>query len=498
MIVFVTAFGGAWLATAWLLATILPRPSSRSTWFLAGSMGLGLSYGWLSLACFAWRLLFVATGPAYFVCEAGLIAGVGCIAWWRQRRQVPPAPSAGAATQNRVHPTPPLWLAGGLGLLAVAAIVSFVFQTLWLPLGCDDALAIWNLKARFLFHVQDDNAWLLQSLRESTGHGGYPLLVPLTVARCWSALRQESVWVPAWVAFSFTAGAVAMAAAVVASLRGARQGLLAGLTLAGSSLLIKHGASQYADVPVAYFVLMALALLAMYFETGQSSRALLILAGVAAGLCAWTKNEGLLLTAAVPVAHFLGTRGKTSLPTYARQMCWLATGLLPILSVVAYFKLVLGATDDLIAAQGVGTWQRLTDAARAWQITQAYVQHTWYVTKAFVLVLPVYWLLVGGRRRQGTSTPAVRCGVLAVILMLGGFFFVYMTTPHPLGWHLGSSLSRLMLQLWPATATLFFLTVAVPGEPAGDHRPTTLAGPQHGSQRARPQHVAKSETFTWA
>ena len=54
------------------------------------------------------------------------------------------------------------------------------------------------------------------------------------------------------------------------------------------------GTSQFADIPLALFILTTLILL--FFQAGSPDHrpGAVILAGIAAGLCAWTKNEGLL------------------------------------------------------------------------------------------------------------------------------------------------------------------------------------------------------------
>jgi hypothetical protein len=43
--------------------------------------------------------------------------------------------------------------------------------------------------------------------------------------------------------------------------------------------------------------------------------------------------------------------------------------------------------------------------------------------------------------------------------MAAGYFFIYVTTPQNLAWHIRTSLNRLLLHLWPSAVFVFFLIV---------------------------------------
>jgi hypothetical protein len=47
--------------------------------------------------------------------------------------------------------------------------------------------------------------------------------------------------------------------------------------------------------------------------------------------------------------------------------------------------------------------------------------------------------------------------------VMAGYFAIYLITPLDLGYHLGSSLERLLLQLWPIGLFVFFSGVREPG-----------------------------------
>ena len=54
--------------------------------------------------------------------------------------------------------------------------------------------------------------------------------------------------------------------------------------------------------------------------------------------------------------------------------------------------------------------------------------------------------------------------VAAMILMFGGYYLVYILTPHDLTAHLHTSLNRHLMQLWPRALFLYFLIVRTPEE----------------------------------
>ena len=79
---------------------------------------------------------------------------------------------------------------------------------------------------------------------------------------------------------SFTFTAVGLLATGVCRLRSHSQGLLAGMVLLGTKAFVTLGAAQYADVPLAFFILATVLLLGLDDASEHSSRGLLLLAGL--------------------------------------------------------------------------------------------------------------------------------------------------------------------------------------------------------------------------
>ena len=359
-----------------------------------------------------------------------------------------------------------------LFVVAVAsAIATFVFLAVREPHGEWDAWAVYNMKARFLFRAGND--WR-DLFREPTGWTSpdYPLLIPAGIAACWTLMRGETVAVPIAFGLLFTIATVGIVYNSVSLLRGRNQGLLAGLILACTPFLIMHGANQYTDVPLGFFLCATLALFHLqdmqpekptrFFEQG-----FLVLAGVMLGLSTWTKNEGLLFLVAVFVARFAALVPMKGLKSYSRQLGSIAVGLVPVLLVVIYFKFTLAKPNRMLfPPQGPGFFEKLFDTPRYWIVLNAFVTESlvfgrWVVSLSACLLF--YLLLIGPSIKPKEVTNVV-ASIIALGIMLIGYFMALVMSPLDLTGHIATSLNRVLLQLWPSFILVFFLVVRTPDQ----------------------------------
>src|SRR5262249_38077836 len=151
-------------------------------------------------------------------------------------------------------------------------------------------------------------------------------------------------------ALLFTFGTVGTLYAGLTVLRGRSQGALAGLLLLGTFMFVPMGYVQMADIPLGYFFLAALTLLAVQDALAPGKGRLLLAAGLMTSFAAWTKNEGLLFAGAVVLARLLVAprlAGPDAGPRpgfwrdRARQLTLLLLGALPVVCVLGYFKACL-------------------------------------------------------------------------------------------------------------------------------------------------------------
>jgi hypothetical protein len=359
--------------------------------------------------------------------------------------------AAGLAMAPRLRRTagPSAW---GIGLLAIVlatvllpvviARVSAGFQGDW------DAWAIWNLRARFL--IEPTDRWKDAFVPALTwAHPNYPIHLPSSVARGWVQMGAPSVAIPIGLAVGATLAAIV---AVTGSLY-ARAGAVAactGLLLVATPAFVLLGTAQLADIWVGLFMVLAVIFLAMPPTMGS-----LASAGLAMGLAAWSKNEG--LTAAVAIASSFSL---VRVITGGWRRAWrdalaVAIGLLPMLVVLALFKTRLAPPSELVArAADAGAWNHWTNPARLTMVVVGMARGLagwggWPVLGP-VWCIPLVILAWPGSRAVGRN-PMVYAAGLALVMQMLVFFSVYVMTPFDPAWHLGTSWSRLILQLWPTT-----------------------------------------------
>jgi len=375
------------------------------------------------------------------------------------------APEAGAGGRRGVGHGLSSLLAVSLLAAGSCAAVSFAIVSLRAPHGAWDAWAIWNLRARFLFQADADWAATFSQVMPST-HPDYPLLLPLAVVRVWSFLGEAAPSGPVVVAAIFTIATVALVCSSLAILRTTSQALLAGLLLLALPSFARHGTTQYADVPVGFFFVACLSLLCMTDRIGADERTPLVLAGLAIGLAAWTKNEGLLLVVTIAGARCAAVISSRGRMAWLREVPAFAVGLAPVLGIVLTFKLLVAPPNDLVSGQGLHAtlerlvnWDRYVEVFRGlWNAAIGLMATAfWNPVWVFVVYLACVGVDAAEVRRPGFVTV-----VLAIGLTLAGYVLVYLVTPRDLSWHLRYSADRLLLQLWPAAVFLGFLIARTP------------------------------------
>jgi hypothetical protein len=434
-------------------------------------IGTGTGIGITSLLYFLWLQFLGAPGTSYMIAEvvvALFLVGFSAWAVVRAKNRTPPG-QKGSAPVSCFR-----WvISTGFWGLLVLSILGFLFASLNAPHGDWDAWAMWNLKARFLFLGGDQ--WRNLFSVNSRLHLDYPLLLPGFIARCWSYVGDDPVVVPAVVATVFTFSTVGLMYSALSVLRGKSQGFLAGIMLLCNPTFLREGAKQYADVPLGYYILLTTILVIL--QGRENKKSFLTLAGLSAGLAAWTKNEGVLFLAAFAVAHFATTIYTQGIRNYLSQFMKLSYGLFPVLAVLLFFKWWYAPPSDVVLAEGIGpALEKVFQASRHIVIIR-------YILVEFILfgglLLVFYWGL-SGLRMEKSEIVSIIFSLIILSIMMAGYYVIYLTTAHPLDWHLGTSVRRVLLQLWPSFIFTFFL--AVPSwEPTMIQEPSSTVEKQGNS-----------------
>ncbi|MFN3326068.1 MAG: hypothetical protein ACK5AZ_21425 [Bryobacteraceae bacterium] len=411
-------------------------------WLLTAALGSGLGVGLASIAYFL-LLNFGAASPEAVLAVDAILFLAGAL-MLRRSAATPPAPAPARISA-------PLALRIGLGLAlfitTVITVGSFLEFAGAIPHGNWDGWAIWNLRAKFLAGGAETWQHALSPLNYTRSE--YPLLLSGFIARCWLFTSGANpTAVPMAAALLFALATLTLLVAAISLSRCATTGFTAGLILLSSSLFVSETFSQYADIPLAFYFLGALSLIAL--SSRYDRHRLLLLAGLCASLAAWTKDEGIpfALLCLLGVAAASLPEGVRSFQT--RAVAFLA-GALPVFALVAWFKLFLAPPTALFFQEGQQSrMERLTDVSRYTQIASSFGGGI-----ADLGEFPYHPLLLlvlaaaGLQLRRSKSDLTERLPLLIAGLMLLAYFGVYVLTPVDLQWHLSTSTKRLLVQLWP-------------------------------------------------
>lgn len=430
-------------------------------------LAAGLALGGTSCLFFLWLVVVGDPTATYGRFEQASL-GVSALAWLAFLR-------SGQQTTDKSLPLSHRAYRGLYRVLLVVfcyllstRLVRFVLLSLNSPFGEVDATHIWTLRARVLFSGGDSWRELLSQVAVQTSCPDYPLLLPATIARLWTYWSEDSQVVPAAVACFFTFAIIGLGLAALTILRTRSQGLLAGIVLAGTAFLIAHGATQYADVPLAFYFMATFVFCCLYDKTEARRPSLLILAGLMAGLAAWTKNEGGLFALVVVLVRLVALTPLNGWRIALRQLLTFSAGLAPLALLLLFFKTQVAPATVLVVSQGVSViWAKLANVSSYMEVGRAIASKILRVGHPGLTLFAVYWWLVGRAPARDGITLA-RTPAIVVFVMLLSYCFVFVITPfNSVAYQLATSLDRLWLHLWPSAVLFFFLWVQTPEEAMG-------------------------------
>lgn len=337
-----------------------------------------------------------------------LVAIALWIAAWKVERA--PAPPASRAT----------WI--DLATLAFLAIHGFLATRK--PVGEWDFWAIWGLKARAFYEHGAIDWTFLRHPYNSFQHPDYPLLVPLNYV---FVAVHGGAWSDRWLGLTTTLFAAALVLIVRDQFARELPRTPAALATLGVAAIAASSWVGMAEAPMIAYGSAGLLLL--------RQRAM-PLGAVLLGLAACTKNEGLALIAATGGALLLAGRARDIL------RLWPA-------AVIAAPWLVLRA---LYSLQGE-FYASAFDLTRVGPILLGMVQYPPERPLLWVALAAAFVLFIGPVRRE-------RFVLLACLLQVLSYLYVYLVTPHDVRWHISYSWTRLLDQV---AVPLAFVALTITG-----------------------------------
>ena len=319
------------------------------------------------------------------------------------------------------------------------------------PNGLTDGWNIWNSHAKFL--IAGGKTWSVDI--QNTAHPDYPLLLPASVVHVWRYIGNNSPDASGFLGILFNLASIGILVATLIRLRSPVIGLLMGFVLIGTSSYANNAATEYADVPLAAYIVSAMALICLYESDESKPLGIIIFAGFMAGCAAWTKNEGMPFVLATVAVLLLPIFWSASATT--RRIAGFAVGFALPLAAIVYFKLTIAPPNDIFGNRNsADLLAKISDSSRYLKILKSYSQTGWtFGGWESNPILPLLALIgLSGIDTSVLRSYYWRAGVAIIVMLQLTYFGIYVITPLPLDYHLSSSLDRLLMHVWPCCLLL--------------------------------------------
>ncbi|MBI9051810.1 MAG: hypothetical protein JEZ00_20495 [Anaerolineaceae bacterium] len=329
-------------------------------------------------------------------------------------------------------------------LLLINTIAFFAFSFMK-PMGNFDAYAIWEFKAKMIFLNPHDWQNALNHPAVAFFHPDYPLLIPMLVSNVWFMIGEITTRTPIIVAGFYTLALPVLIFTSLRYFRDSSQALLGSILLFGAPYLFHFGTGQTAELPLAGNVLTAIILIFLAWHSKQWQFA--FLGGLMAGFAAWTKNEGLLYFLVLSIGFVFISLARFKRKGIRQLAAWLAGICLPLFAVLV-FKFGHETTSEYLSVSPIDF---ILDFDRYGLIVKEMVLQLlkWGGWAQPWLLFYIIYAVLMRRLVNDTNKWQLRFVFGFIVVILAGFFFIYLITPYPLMWQLTYSLDRLLFQLFP-------------------------------------------------
>ena len=312
-----------------------------------------------------------------------------------------------------------------------------------------------NTKTEFLF--LNNPLWQnVFELPHFMSHNDYPLLLPSATARLWSYTGGENFAVNVTIGLLFTFGLVYLLYQAITYFKSEKAAIVVTSVFMILDIFLVNGASQCADIPLAYMYLCTIVCLFLYFRKERFSY--IVLSVLFAALSAWTKNEGLLFFALYLVCaagYFL------SIKNFKKTGLVALTALVPIVLIVLYKNMSHAANDLIAGFVALKTYNFALDFSRYVVILKTFVS---IIFSRFLILFVLLFLCTKGFRIKEINRTPFMLSCAIFVLCAAGYFAVYLFSPHDIGWLVENSMDRIIIQILPVFLFLFALNLRI-GKP---------------------------------
>ena len=406
------------VVAALMLARRLDGPSRwLVTLPIAGGLCLGLS------SVVFWLLMLLPLQSRAVLIGADAVVWIVMMAALWQIPRVPRGDTAAVAapTPSRLR----TWCAAVTCLLvAGAGVARFVAMTATAPHGGWDAWAFWNSHARALFRGYPD-VW--RAATAAILHPDYPMLTPAAIARVWMDLGRDTMVAPIAMAALFSTAIVMVAAGSIARTHDAMRGWITAAAILAAPAFVTAAASQFADIPLTFFMLAAL----VSFDRAIASRraSWWLAAGGCAGFAAWTKNEGqVFLLLSLFAMGVCAWRARAAIGL--RPLWMLCAGAVPGVLALAAFRWALPVPHELFAGLSLDRVDaRLRSGYRWHAIGAALGRHIWLGGATVIGALPLTAVVAAACGFDRPVRAPVVAGAAILLGMLLAYALVYLFSP---------------------------------------------------------------------
>ena len=162
-------------------------------------------------------------------------------------------------------------------------------------------------------------------------------------------------------------------------------------------------------------------------------------------------GEGILFLLAVIIARAIIMIRVIGIKGYLREILYFISGGVLVLVILAYFKFYLVPVNGLFAAQETSELiGKLFDWSRYKIVFVKFAKQLLFFGKGIIFVLIICSIIIG-IKKENYKQNGFKFLVTVILLMLGGYFYIYIITPQDLEWHMRTSLDRILMHLYPLT-----------------------------------------------